>query len=163
MVYVGTACAIVLIRISFPAFDNNFSFRLDNLLFSSSINWWKVSYLSLSMRDRGPKYFYCCFIIYAPKQNLTSSWTSWGVFLLKNIEVFSWFNCWHEACSYFSKIDIKVEYSSFVSWQKIKLSSIKNKWEILGPLAHATTPFSVPSFMDFPRSAKRPFTHSNNN
>ena len=81
---------------------------------------------------------------------------------MKNSEVFSRFDYWYEACSNFAKIDIRVEHSSFIARQKIKLSSAKNKWEILGPLAHAATPFSVPSFMDFLRSAKRPFTHSKN-
>ena len=68
----------------------------------------------------------------------------------------------YEACSNFAKIDIRVEHSSFVARQKIKLSSAKNKWEILGPLAHATTPFNVPSSVDFLRGAERPFAHSKN-
>ena len=130
--YVGTACAIISIRISFSALDNNFSFHLDNLLFNRSSNLWKVLCLFFPTKDVSPRYFSCYFIISAPNLILTSSWIAWGVFRLKKSEVFSRFSWCPGACSYFSKIVIKVEHSSFIAPQKIRMSLAKNKCETLG-------------------------------
>lgn len=76
IVYVGTAWAIVLIKISLPALDNSFSFQLDNLLFNLSINWWKVFHLIFPTEDGRPKYFPCSLIISPPKRCFISSCVS---------------------------------------------------------------------------------------
>ena len=103
-------------------------------------------------------------MILAPKRFLITSCISRGVFQLKNKEVFSQFNCCPEGCSYFSKIVINVEHSSFVDRQKIRPSSAKkNKCEIFGPHVQVATPLSVPCSPAFLINADSPSEHTKNN
>lgn len=108
MIYVGTTWATVLMSISFLACESSFSFQLESLLFSLSMNCWKVLHLFFPTKDGRPKYFSCCWMTSAPNLFLISSKMSCGVFWLKKREVLSWFSCWPFACSYVSNTLSKV-------------------------------------------------------
>ena len=125
IVYDGNACAIVLIKISFPTLDKNFSFHRESLLFNLSINRWNMLHLFFPTSDGSPRHFSCCLMIFTPNLCLISSCKFCGVLRLKKREVFSQFSCWPKAFSYFSKIPIKLEHSSPVALQKIRPSSAK--------------------------------------
>ena len=73
IVYVGTTCALILIKISFPAWDNNFSLHPESLSSNLSINWWNVLHLLFSTSDGSLRYFSCCLMISAPNLCLISS------------------------------------------------------------------------------------------
>ena len=60
----GIAWATVLIRISFPAFDNNFSFHPINFLANLALISLKEFFLFLPTNESKPKYFSCCLITY---------------------------------------------------------------------------------------------------
>ena len=92
----------------------------------------------------------------APNRALMSSCIGWSVLRLKYRAVLSLFHCWPKACSYVTKICMRLAPSSLVARQNIRLSSAKNKWEILGPRAHATTPFKNPLSTEDWMSAERP-------
>ena len=70
IVYDGNACAIVLIKISFPALDKNFSFHRESLLSNLSINWWNMLHLFFPTSDGSPRYFSCCLMNLHPKSML---------------------------------------------------------------------------------------------
>ena len=53
--YVGIAWITALIRITFPAYDNIFSFHPNNLLSNLSFSCWKVLLLDLPIKDGKPK------------------------------------------------------------------------------------------------------------
>ena len=90
IVYVGTACAAVLIKISFPALDNNFSFHPESLLSSLTINWWNALHLFFfPTSDGSPRYFSCYLMISAPNLCLIILQILWCVMTEEERSLFS--------------------------------------------------------------------------
>lgn len=53
-----------------------------------------------------------------------------------------------------------LEHSVMLALQKIRLSSVNNKWEIHGALQHTETPLILPLFSDCFNMAERPSPHN---
>ena len=70
-VYVGVACATAFIRISLPVLDNNFLFQPAIFLPTWSLIRLKAFFLPLPNTGGKPRYFSCCFTIWAPKVSFT--------------------------------------------------------------------------------------------
>ena len=79
--------------------------------------------------------------------------------LLENKVVFSLFICCPEALPYTSKISWIVWMSLIWARQNSKLSSAKNKWEILGPYRQREYPLILSSFIAFWIRALKPSEH----
>ena len=78
---------------------------------------------------------------WAPNLDFICSCITRGVFLLKNRAVLALLSCWPEAASYTVNIHYSSLHSSNDARQNTKLSSAKNKWEILGALRQIATPW----------------------
>ena len=144
IIYDGIAWAIDFMRIFLLAFERSFSFKLDSLFHNFSFKSLKVLHLDQPTSKGNPKYFSCYRITGAPKGHCISSWMDRGIFLLKNETVLFLFNCWPDTNSYTEKICYRTLHSSNVAWQKISLSSAKNKWEMRGAPWQTATPLMLP-------------------
>ena len=162
MVYVGIAWAIVLIKISLPALEINFSFHLMTLLVIRSYNSLKVFTFDFPCAFGRPRYFSQSFIILAPNICWMFYFTSSLVFLLKNKAVFCLFITWPDPASYWPRISIRHWHSSTDASQNRKLSSTNNRWDIHTPFGQDNTPrislFSI-ALIIFP---EKPSTHNKN-
>jgi hypothetical protein len=81
-----------LIKVSFLAWEMNFSFRPSNFL--QTLPWIpaKVVFIDQPTKARSPKYFSKLAAAEIPTMELMYSRNSYMVFLLKKMEVFSLFN-----------------------------------------------------------------------
>ena len=148
--------ATALINTSLPALDSIFSFHLANFLRSFSLISLKVFLLFLPINEGKPRYFSCYFITWAPNLCLISSWIALGVLLLKNKDVFAWFSCWPDACSYTFRILWRASHFAREALQKIKLSSAKKRCDSFGPprqtATHPMTPCTIEDFISDERT-----------
>ena len=78
---------------------------------------------------------------WAPNLALISSCIARGVFLLKKRAVLTLWSCWPEAASYTVNMRYSSLHSSNDAQQNTKLSSAKNRWEVLGALQQTATPW----------------------
>ena len=117
------ACAIVLIKVSHPAFEINFSFHPITLFVFFSYKSLNVFTLDFPLAIGNPRYFSQSSIILAPIIFYMFCFTSIFVFLLKNKDVFCLFIACPKAASYCSRMANNHWHSSIVAWQKMKLSS----------------------------------------
>ena len=158
--YVDITCATVLINISLPAFEINFSFHPIALFVIFSWRFLKVLTLDFPVAIGSPRYLSYSVIILAPKSCLRDSLTSCFVFLLKNSVVFCRFMAWLDVASYCSSNCRSLCPSSIVAWQNKRLSSAKRRWETQTPCWLDLIPFSTPASPAFLNSADSPFAHS---
>ena len=129
MEYVGIAYATVLIRISLPTFEINFSFHPINLLVIFSCRSLKVFTLDFLLAIGNPRYFSQSSIILAPIIFRMFCFTSILVFLLKNKVVFCLFIACPQSASYCSKMANNRWHPSVVAWKKMKLLFANKRWD----------------------------------
>ena len=114
MEYVGIACSTLLIKISLPAFEINFSLHPITLLVIFSCKALNVFTLDFPLAIGNPRYFSQSSIILSPIIFRMFCFTSVLVFLLKNKNVFCLFIACPEAASYCSRMANNHWHSSIV-------------------------------------------------
>lgn len=112
-------------------FDKNLFFQLDIWAQVLSTKFGQHLDLFLPMIMCNPKYFSMELEDLILAIRVRFCWTSIGVFLLKNKEVFSLLSCWPEASSYWVNSEIKLFHSMELIFQNERLWFTKNKWSIL--------------------------------
>ena len=113
--YVGIACATILIRISRPALEINFSFHPITCLVIFSWSSLKVFILDLPQVISKPRYFSQSVITLAPSIYWMAFPTFGLVFSLKKSDVFCLLMAWLEAALCFPKRLSNLQHSSIVA------------------------------------------------
>lgn len=160
MAYVRIACATVLIRISRPAFEINFSFHPMTHFVTFSCRSLKVVTFDFPLAIGKPRYFSLCVIILPPNICRINVLTSSVVFLLKNKAIFWQLMAWLEAASYWPKICNSYWHSPIVALQKRRLAN--RRWDMRTPCWLDKIPCSTRVSAAFLNNAERPSTHRRN-
>ena len=98
----------------------------------------------------------------APKSAWISILTVCLVLRLKKMDVFFLLMAWPEAASYFPRRSSRCWLSSTVAWQKMKLSSANNRWDIHTPLVQNRMPCNCFLSTAFLIREERPSAHKRN-
>ena len=99
MVYIRSAWATALIKISLIAWDKSFPSHPWNFFQTCYFMLSKLSFFFLPIKLGRPKYFSYCWTTGTPRASLIASCTPWDVDLLKNRVVLSLLICWLDALS----------------------------------------------------------------
>ena len=132
------AWATALIRISSPSFDSNFSFQFCILFHTSSFIDWKELFLDLPTIEDSPKYISVKTTDLISILSVIWPWVGWLTFAMTRREDFSWFKCCPKAVPYCWIVFRILSQSLFVPFEKIMVSSTKNKCDNLGLLYTAS-------------------------
>ena len=141
IVYVGTAWATALIRISLPPIERSLPFQPASFLATLSLTLANTCVFYFPMMEGSPRYLLCRESCIGPRMSRMLSFKSWGVFGLKKTEDLLVLIFYPEASSYLLRILTSAWHSWTFALQNKRLSSAKKRWVIKGQPLQMEIPF----------------------
>ena len=140
--YVRIACATTLIKISLPLIESIFSFHPESFFPTFSFISTKTWFFDFPIIEERLRYLPCLMSYIGPRMPKSSFLVSGVVFWLTNTEDLFVLIFYPNAISYRSRFSTNVWLSCLSALQNNRLSSMKNKWVILGLPLHMDMPLS---------------------